>query len=391
MGIAEESAKPLVYARAEVERAVATFRIAAAEAERFCGEVVPVDINPAAEGRRAETRREPLGVIFGITPFNFPLNLVAHKVAPAIASGNSIIIKPSEKTPLTALLLQEVIADTALPDNAAQVVMMDLGPLHEVLERDVISMISFTGSDRVGWMLKSRFPTKAFALELGGNAAVIVDETADLEDEARRICGGAFSYSGQVCISVQRVLVQKSVEEPFKALLAECAGNLGFGDPLDPQTTFSSMISSEAADSTRELIDKAVDAGAVQVLGEKGEGAYVPPTILENVSTEMEVVAKEAFAPVVTIEPFSSIDEAVATANDSIYGLQAGVFSDRHSTIERLANELEYGGVIINDVPTFRVDNMPYGGFKASGWGREGVRYAMEEMTRLKLVVTRTI
>ena len=387
--IARESAKPLLQARIEVERAIATFRIAASEAERFAGEIVPVDLNPGAEGRTATTSFTPRGVIFGITPFNYPLNLVAHKVAPALASGNSIIIKPSEKTPLTSLLLGEVFLESGLPRCSLQIVPMELDVLSEVLHDERIRMISFTGSDRVGWSLRQRYSRKAFALELGGNAPVIVDETADLEDAANRVAIGAFAYSGQICISVQRVIVQETIEPEFTSLLKEKALALKAGDPLDEKTEISSMISKQAAESAIEIVSEAVQNGAEIACGGQSEGNFVEPTLVRNVDPEMRIVRDEIFAPVATIELFGSFREAVVLANDSRFGLQAGVFTNLLNRARFAARNLEYGGVMVNDVPTFRVDNMPYGGMKDSGIGREGVRYAMEEMCERKLVVVR--
>ncbi len=387
--ISTESGKPIRYSRTEVERAVATFRFAAGEAERFAGEVVRVDQNEAASGRFGYTRHTPRGVIVGITPFNFPLNLVAHKAAPALASGNAIIIKPSEKTPLTALLLGEVFLECGLPEAALQVVPMELDVLGEMLADDRVKMISFTGSDKVGWMLKGRYPKKAVALELGGNAPVIVDETAEPVDAASRISAGAFSFSGQVCISVQRILVQESVREALTSLLKEKANSLRRGDPLDEDTEISVMISKEAAERTIKAVESAVANGARLICGGKIQGAFVEPTLLTDVDPEMDVVSTEMFAPVAVIEPYDRFQEAVGMANDSRFGLQAGVFSNNMVNVEYAARNLHYGGVMINDVPTFRVDNMPYGGVKESGSGREGVRYAMEEMCEKKMVVSR--
>lgn len=387
--IALESGKPLRYSRGEVERAVATFRFASGEAERFTGEVVRIDQNKAARGRFAYTQMMPRGVIAGITPFNFPLNLVAHKVAPALASGNAIIIKPSEKTPLTALLLGEVFLDCGLPASALQVVPMSLDVLGEMLADERVRMISFTGSDKVGWMLKGKYPKKAFALELGGNAPVIVDETADIEDAAARITTGAFAYSGQVCISVQRILAHSEISERLASEVAENANSLTFGDPLDESTEISAMINEEAAERAEKAVRSAVSNGARIICGGERKGAFLEPTLLADVNSEMEVVSREIFAPIAVIESFETIGEAVEMANESRFGLQAGVFSNRLDNVEYASKNLEYGGVIINDVPSFRVDNMPYGGIKDSGSGREGVRYAMEEMCETKIIVLR--
>ncbi len=385
--IAEESAKPLIYARAEVERAIATFNWASGEAERFVGEVVPIDTQPAGKGKIGWTQRVPRGVIFGITPFNFPLNLVAHKVAPALASGNAIIIKPSSKTPLTALLLGEVFLESGLPESALQILPMNSGLVNAIFEDERIKMISFTGSAEVGWKLKAQAPKKAITLELGGNAPVIVDETADLDKSIERSIFGAFSYSGQVCISVQQIFVHSSIFDQWTEKFVAQAKSLRRGDPLDEKTQISSMIDEEAAKKTEKWVKEAVENGAKILCGGIREGSFYAPTVLTNTSPEMKVVSEEIFAPVAVVEQFSEFEEAVEMANQTKYGLQAGVFTQNFARMRYAFDNLEYGGVIINDVPTFRVDNMPYGGVKDSGWGREGLRYAMQEMTEIRLMV----
>ncbi|NNE66933.1 MAG: aldehyde dehydrogenase family protein [Pyrinomonadaceae bacterium] len=387
--IALESGKPLIYARIEAERAVATFGFAASEAKRFSEFEIPIDTSQAGDGRHAAASYHPKGLIFGITPFNFPLNLVAHKVAPALASRNSIIIKPSEKTPLSALMLGEAFLKSGLPESAFQVVPMELENIDEVLADSRVSMISFTGSDRVGWGIKRKHHKKPVALELGGNAPVIVDETSDLDTAATAIVGGAFAYSGQVCISVQRIIAHKEIEPLLTRKIKNLAESLQKGDPLDADTRISVMISKHAAEIAIESISEAVEDGAELVCGGKLEGSFVEPTLIRNPKQESTVVSEEIFAPVATIEPFEDFDEAIRMANSSRFGLQAGVFSKDEGRIRQASISLQYGGVVINDVPTFRIDNMPYGGIKDSGCGREGVRFAMEEMSDLKLVVTR--
>jgi acyl-CoA reductase-like NAD-dependent aldehyde dehydrogenase len=385
--IVEESAKPLIYARAEVERAIATFNWASGEAERFVGEVVPVDTQPVGKGKIGWTQRVPRGVIFGITPFNFPLNLVAHKVAPALASGNAIIIKPSSKTPLTALLLGEVFLESGLPESALQILPMNSKLVNAIFEDERIKMISFTGSAEVGWKLKAQAPKKAITLELGGNAPVIVDETAELDKSIERSIFGAFSYSGQVCISVQKIFVHSSIFNQWTEKFVAQAKSLRRGNPFEEKTQISSMIDEEAAKKTEKWVKEAVENGAKILCGGIREGNFYAPTVLTNTSPEMKVVSKEIFAPVVVVERFSEFEEAVEMANQTKYGLQAGVFTQNFARMRYAFDNLEYGGVIINDVPTFRVDNMPYGGVKASGWGREGLRYAMQEMTEIRLIV----
>lgn len=385
--IIAESAKPSVYARAEVERAINTFNWAAGEAERFAGELVPIETQPAGKGRYAIARRVPRGVIYGITPFNFPLNLVAHKVAPAIASANSIIIKPSQKTPLTALLLGEIFLESGLPESALQIAPMDVELIPLVLEDERIKMISFTGSAEVGWKLKSLAGKKAITLELGGNAPVIIDETADIDLSVNKSVFGAFAYSGQVCISVQRIFIQGKIFDEWVEKFVNLARNLRRGDPRDETTQISSMIDEDAAKRIEQWVDEAVSAGAKLLCGGRREGNFYEPTVLTSTSSEMRVVSEEAFAPIAVIEKFAEFDQAISLANNTKYGLQAGVFTKDFARAKHAFAALEYGGVIINDVPTLRIDNMPYGGVKDSGFGREGLKYAMEEMTEIRLMV----
>jgi acyl-CoA reductase-like NAD-dependent aldehyde dehydrogenase len=385
--IAKESAKPVIYARGEVERAAATFHHAAAQAERFCGEVVPVDAQIQGKGKTAWTLRIPKGVIYGITPFNFPLNLVAHKVAPALAAKNSIIIKPSEKTPLTALLLGEVFLESGLPKSALQIVPMDVKHIETVLDDERVNMISFTGSAEVGWKLKNLVGRKAIALELGGNAPVIVDETANIEKSVAQNLIGTFAYSGQICISVQRIYVHEKIFDDWTGKFVEGAKKLKKGNPLNETTALSVMIDEKAARRARNWIEEAVKGGAKVLCGGERAGAMLDATILTKTNPEMHVVAEEIFAPVAVVEKFSDFAEAVEMANHSKYGLQAGVFTQNLSNMQYAAENIETGGVIINEAPIFRVDNMPYGGVKQSGFGREGVRYAMEEMSETRLIV----
>jgi acyl-CoA reductase-like NAD-dependent aldehyde dehydrogenase len=385
--IANEAAKPIKTALGEVTRGIATFRWAAGEAERFCGEVVPIDTIQTGKGKTGYTKRIPRGVIYGITPFNFPLNLVGHKVAPALASGNSIIIKPSQKTPLTALLLGEVFFESGLPSAALQIVPMDTKYIEPVYADERIKMISFTGSAEVGWKIKSKANKKMITLELGGNAPVIVDDSADLNYSIDRTTMGAFAYAGQVCISVQRILLHEKIADEFTEKFIKRAENLKKGNPLDEETELSVMIEEKAAEKAQSRITEAKENGAEILCGNRRDGAMLDATVLTNTNPEMRVVADEIFAPVAVIEKFSDFEEAVLMANHTKYGLQAGVFTQNLMNSNYAADNLEYGGVIINDVPAFRVDNMPYGGVKDSGFGREGVRYAMEEMSEIRLVV----
>jgi len=385
--IAHEAGKPIKTARAEVERAVMTFTYASEESRRFAGEVVPLDGQSTGAGRTGWTERFPRGVVFGITPFNFPLNLVAHKVAPALASRNAIIVKPSPRTPLTALLLGEVFLASGLPASALQVVPMEIETIDTVLGDERVAMISFTGSAEVGWLLRERAARKTVALELGGNAPVIVDETADLAYAVERTAASAFAYAGQVCISAQRVLVHESVAEDFTARFVEKAKSLRAGDPLDEATELSNMIDEQAARRAQGWIDEAVAAGARLLTGGRREGSLLEATVLTDVHSEMRVCSEEVFAPVATLQTFGDFEEALTEANNTRYGLQAGVFTHDVARALRALRALDFGGVIVNDSPAFRVDNMPYGGVKLSGSGREGIRYAMEEMTEQRLIV----
>ena len=385
--IAREAAKPVKTARGEVERGIATFNWAAGEAERFAGEVIPIDTIETGKNKFGYTRRIPRGVIYGITPFNFPLNLVGHKVAPALASGNSIIIKPSSKTPLTALLLGEVFLESGLPSSALQIVPMDVKYIDTVLDDERVKMISFTGSAAVGWDLKNKAGKRMVTLELGGNAPVIIDESADIEHSLERTTTGAFSYAGQTCISVQRVILHEKISAEWTEKFIEKAKNLKTGNPLDEQTDLSVMIDEKAAEKANKRVSEAEENGAKILCGGGRDGAMLEATVLTETDPEMRVVSDEIFAPVAVIEKFSDFEQAVEMANHTRYGLQAGVFTRNLANSNYAAENLEYGGVIVNDVPTFRVDNMPYGGVKDSGFGREGIRYAMEEMSEIRLIV----
>ena len=390
--IALESAKPLTAARGEVERAVSTFEIAAAEARIFAGEVVPVDAQEIGRGRFAWTERLPRGVVFGITPFNFPINLVAHKVAPALAAKNAIIIKPSPRTPVTSLLLGEVFLESGLPKSALQVINMDVKLIDGVLRDERIGMISFTGSADVGWKIREKAPRKAVALELGGNAPVIIDETlrdneTAFERSLERSVMGAFSYAGQICISAQRFYVHEQIFERWTHEFVRRAENLKTGDPMNDATELSVMIDEAAARRAESWINEAIDNGAKLLCGGRRRGALLEATVLTNTEPEMRVASEEVFAPVAVVEKFTHFDDAIKMANQSKYALQAGVFTTDLARARRAGNKLEFGGVLINDVPTFRVDNMPYGGVKWSGFGREGVRYAMEEMCETRVIV----
>lgn len=382
-----ESGKPIKDARGEVKRAESTFNIAAEEATRLGGEVIPLDIMPGSEGRMGIVRRYPIGVVLGITPFNFPLNLVAHKVAPAMACGNPIIIKPAPKTPLTSIILGEIVTEAGWPEGGLNVVPCTNEDAEWMFSDERIKKLSFTGSANVGWMLKSKAGTKKVTLELGGNAGVIVHSDTDLEHAARRCTVGAFSYAGQVCISVQRIYVHRPVFERFSDLYLDNCGSVRMGDPMDEMTDLGPMIEEAAAKRTEEWVKEAVFEGAKVLRGGKRKGGnFFEPTVLTDTKPSMKVCGSEIFAPVVTLEPYDRFEDAVKEVNSGLYGLQAGVFTKDMGRAFYAYEHIEAGGVIINDIPTYRVDNMPYGGVKMSGAGREGVRYAIEEMTELKLL-----
>jgi acyl-CoA reductase-like NAD-dependent aldehyde dehydrogenase len=385
--IAMESGKPITAAHGETDRAVSTFTFASEEARRFTGESVPVDTQAIGRGRTGWMERIPRGVILGITPFNFPLNLVAHKVAPALASRNAIIVKPSPRTPLTALMLGEAFLESGLPKGALQVVPMEIEEIDLLLMDERVAMISFTGSAEVGWRLRERAARKMVTLELGGNAPVIVDETANIAYSVERSAMAAFNYAGQVCISAQRILLHESIADNWTARFVERAGNLRAGDPLDEATELSVMINEEAAQRAESWIQEAVSAGARLLCGGTRRGALLQATVLTDVHSEMRICSEEVFAPIATIQTFKDFADALAEANNTRYGLQAGVFTRDMRRTFQAAAALEFGGVMINDAPAFRVDNMPYGGVKLSGAGREGVRYAMEEMTEPRMIV----
>jgi glyceraldehyde-3-phosphate dehydrogenase (NADP+) len=385
--ITMESGKPLVFSQAEVNRSISTFKIAAEEALRPHGEVLTLDITEAARGKSGITTRFPIGPIAGISPFNFPLNLVAHKVAPALATGNPIVLKPSSTTPLTALLLAEVILQCDAVEGSISILPCsgkDAGPM---VEDDRFKMISFTGSPEVGWGIKSRAGKKRVTLELGGNAAAIIEPDADLDFAAGKVAFGAFAYSGQVCISVQRAFVHESIFDAFVEKLLAAVSDLKSGDPLDESVNFGPMIDTENAQRIESWVTQAKNDGADILVGGPRKGSYYPPTILTGVDPKAKVSCNEAFGPILVLQPYADFDRCLEQVNDSQFGLQAGLFTHHMGKSLKAFNRLEVGGLILNDVPTFRVDNMPYGGVKNSGFGREGIRYSMEEMTELKLLV----
>jgi acyl-CoA reductase-like NAD-dependent aldehyde dehydrogenase len=384
--IALEAGKPIRAARTEAERAAFTFSVAAEESKRIYGEIVPLDWLPGNEGRTAHIRRVPLGPIAGITPFNFPLNLVAHKVAPALAAGNPIVLRPASQTPLASLKLAEIVLEAGWPADGIAVVPCSTEVARPLVEDDRIKLLTFTGSPEVGWGLKSRAGRKRVTLELGGNAAVIVNADADVDYAAERVAWGGFVYAGQTCISVQRVFVHESVYAEFAQKLLSRVAALRVGDPLDEDTDVGPLIDLAAAERVEEWIEEAVAKGAEVLAGGARSGALWEPTVLAGLQESMRVSCEEVFAPVVGLTPFADVRAAIDAAGRSRFGLQAGIFTNDMRVVEEAFDRLDVGGIMINDVSTFRIDHMPYGGVKSSGLGREGLRYAIEEMTELKLL-----
>src|ERR1700757_1465363 len=385
--IALEAGKPIKSARTEVDRAVFIFNIAAEETVRGYGEYLPLDWQQSTAGRWGIVKRFPLGPIAGITPFNFPLNLVAHKVAPAIAAGCPMVLKPAPQTPLCSIMLAEAVQQAGWPDGGLNVLPLSNEDAGLLVTDDRIKLISFTGSAPVGWQIKTNAGKKKVVLELGGNAAVIVHSDADLAYAADRCVTGGFAYAGQTCISVQRILVEHSVYGKFTELLVAGVKKLKVGDPLEEASDLGPLIRESDAIRAYDWVQDAVRAGARLLCGGQRKGSIMEPTVLTNTRPEMKVNCQEVFAPVVSVEPYRDFDQALRQVNNTAYGMQAGIFTRDAKLLFQAYEELEVGGVIAGDVPSFRIDHMPYGGVKDSGLGREGLRYAIEEMTEPKLLV----
>lgn len=385
--LAQEAGKPLIYATAEIDRSAQTFLIAAEESKRLPKEYISLDWSPSGIKKEGIVKYFPLGPVAGISPFNFPMNLASHKIAPAIAAGCPIVLKPASATPLSTLELASIVDETPLPKGALSIIPMNRTTGKKLVTDERFKLLTFTGSPEVGWQMKREAGKKKVVLELGGNAGVIVCESADIDFAVKRCLIGGFAYSGQVCIHAQRIFVEKPVFDEFTEKFVKEAKNLKSGDPLDIATQLSVMIDEPNAGRVETWIQEALQGGAKRLCGGKREGAFIEPTVLTNTKASMKVNCLEIFGPVVTVESYADFEEAIRLVNDSPFGLQAGVFTNHFDEISKAFNHLNVGGVIINDVPTFRVDHMPYGGIKDSGLGREGVKYAIYDMMEPKILV----
>jgi acyl-CoA reductase-like NAD-dependent aldehyde dehydrogenase len=386
--ISEESAKPITTARVEAARAVDTIRFSAAVARTLTGETIPLDASSAGVGKLGFVLRVPIGVVAAISPFNFPLNLVCHKLAPAVAAGCAVVLKPASATPLTALRIAALFEEAGLPAGWINVVTVPGSVADHLVTHEDISMITFTGSPDVGWSIRGKVPHKRVGLELGNNAPVIIEPDGDWETAAQKISVAGYSFAGQSCISVQRVYVHESIHEGFVAALAERVSKLRVGDPSDQATDVSALISHKETERVKSWVDEATGSGAGVVIGGTvGDDGVLQPTILDGVRPEMKVCNTEVFGPVVGVAPYRDYSDALALANDTRYGLQAGVFTRDLGKALEAGRVLDFGGITVNEVPTWRADQMPYGGVRDSGNTREGPPYAVEEMTERRLVV----
>jgi len=389
-GLCIEAGKPIQHARGEVTRLIDTLRMGAEESVRIYGEVLPLDISARASGYRGMWKRVPIGPCGFITPWNFPLNLVAHKIAPALACGCPFVLNPASTTPIGALILGEMLAETDLPEGAFSILPMPSSEASALVEDERIKKLSFTGSPSVGWALRDKARKKQVTLELGGNAACIVDKDADLDDAVQRCVFGGYYQSGQSCISVQRILLHERIYGAFKEKFVEAVRGLKSGDPKQEDTFVGPVISEQESRRIEVWIQTSVDGGATLLCGGKRDGRMVEPTVLENVPGDTEVYCEEVFGPVTILKRFEDYHDALTEVNHSAYGLQAGVFTRDIYKIQDAWDDLDVGGVMINEVPSWRVDHMPYGGVKDSGLGREGLRWAIESMTEARLLVIRT-
>lgn len=382
-----ESAKPIKYSLGEIDRSIQTFTIAAEESKRLPAEYISLDWTLAGKNREGLVKYFPVGLVAGIAPFNFPMNLAVHKIAPAIAAGCPIILKPSSSTPLSTLKLAQIIDQTDLPKGTVSILPMDRETGNLLVTDDRFKLLSFTGSPDAGWKMKSQSGKKKVVLELGGNAGVIVSESSDIELAVKKCLVGGFAYSGQVCIHAQRIYVHENIFQEFVDNFIPLVQNLKVGDPLKSETDISSMIDEKNAIRVEKWVNEAIEEGAAVLTGGIREGSYYAPTVLSRTKKQMKVCALEVFGPVVTLESYPNFKEAVDNVNESNFGLQAGIFTNKITEMDYAFANLEVGGVILNDVPTFRVDHMPYGGIKDSGLGREGVKYAIQDMLEAKVLV----
>lgn len=386
-----EAAKPLSASLVELDRTIATYQFSAEAAKQSMGETVPMDAAPGAAGRIGYTKRIPLGVVSAITPFNFPFNLVAHKLGPAFAVGNTVVLKPATQTPLSSIVMAEIFKQAGLPDGCLQIVTGSGGELSDTLvTHPYVKKVTFTGSGAVGLSIKEKVGLRKVTLELGSNAALIVEPSTPLQSVMKRAVGGAFAFAGQVCISLQRIYVQRSIYDDFVQQFVAETKQLKVGDPTLLETDVSAMINTGEVERIQNWIEEAKAAGATVATGGEFTERMLTPTVMTNVTADMRIVCEETFAPIVSIIPYDTLDEAIALVNHSSLGLNAGIYTNVLTDALQAADELEAGAVIINDIPTFRVDNMPYGGVKQSGYGREGIQYAIEEMTDLKFITIKT-
>lgn len=385
--LANEAAKPVSAGLAEINRTIATYQFAAEAAKQSTGETIPMDAAPGVTDRIGYTKRVPLGVVSAITPFNFPFNLVAHKLGPAFAVGNTVVLKPASQTPLSALVMAEIFKEAGLPDGALQIVTGSGSDLSDTLvTHPLVKKVTFTGSGAVGLKIKEKVGLRKITLELGSNAALIVEPSTPLEKIIARCVGGAFGFAGQVCISLQRIYVHQSIYEQFTKLFVEATEKLVVGNPHNDKTDVSAMIHPDEVSRIKQWIEAAQEQGAIVATGAQFTERTCTPTVMTNVKPDMKIVCEETFAPIVSVIPYTTLDEAIALVNDSELGLNAGIYTNILTDAMKAAEELQAGAVIINDIPTFRVDNMPYGGVKMSGYGKEGIKYAVEEMTDLKFI-----
>lgn len=390
--LAKEAGKPISTGLAEIERTITTYQFSAEAAKQLYGETVPMDAAPGGKDRIGFTKRVPLGVVSAITPFNFPFNLVAHKLGPAFAVGNTVVLKPATQTPLSALVMAEIFKEAGLPNGALQIVTGSGGELSDVLvTHPLVKKVTFTGSGAVGMKIKEKVGLRKVTLELGSNAAVIIEPSTPIEKIISRAVSGAFNFSGQVCISLQRIYVHESIYDQFTEAFVEETKKLKLGDPLDPATDLSAMINPKEVERIKEWIEEAKMQGAKVATGAEFTERTMTPTVMVNVTPDMKIMCLETFAPIVSIVPYKTLDEAIRYVNDSELGLNAGIYTNVLTDAMRAADELEAGAVVINDIPTFRVDHMPYGGIKNSGYGREGIKYAIEEMTELKFITIKSV